>query len=104
MQGTQFPFGDGFRHRERIPPEKVDVLMQYLNASISNVQKWENGDKKPSGAAARLLSVIERKGMEVLLSLGSTDYAHRLITFESQKNQRLRNYTSDRLNCFPSFG
>jgi putative transcriptional regulator len=43
------------------------VFAVYLNASISTVQKWENGDKKPSGAAARLLSVIERKGLEVLV-------------------------------------
>jgi putative transcriptional regulator len=43
------------------------VFAAYLNASISTVQKWENGDKKPSGAAARLLSVIERKGLEVLV-------------------------------------
>jgi putative transcriptional regulator len=42
------------------------VFAAYLNASISTVQKWENGVKKPSGAAARLLSVIERKGLEVL--------------------------------------
>jgi putative transcriptional regulator len=42
------------------------VFAAYLNASISTVQKWENGDKKPSGVAARLLSVIERKGLEVL--------------------------------------
>ena len=40
------------------------VFAAYLNASISTVQKWENGDKKPSGAAARLLSVIKRKKME----------------------------------------
>ena len=43
------------------------VFAAYLNASISTVQKWESGDKKPSGAAARLLSVIERKGLEVLI-------------------------------------
>lgn len=42
------------------------VFAAYLNASTSTVQKWESGDKKPSGAAARLLSVIERKGLEVL--------------------------------------
>lgn len=41
------------------------VFAAYLNASISTVQKWENGDKKPSGAATHLLSVIERKGLEV---------------------------------------
>ena len=43
------------------------VFAAYLNASVSTVQKWENGDKKPSGAALRLLSVIERKGLEVLV-------------------------------------
>ena len=43
------------------------VFAAYLNASISTVQKWEWRDKKPSGAAARLLSVIERKGLEVLV-------------------------------------
>jgi putative transcriptional regulator len=43
------------------------VFAAYLNASISTIQKWESGDKKPSGAAARLLSVIERKGLEVLV-------------------------------------
>lgn len=43
------------------------VFAAYLNASTSTVQKWENGDKEPSGAAARLLSVVERKGLEVLV-------------------------------------
>ena len=43
------------------------VFAAYLNASVSTVQKWENGEKKPSGAALRLLSVIERRGLEVLL-------------------------------------
>mgnify|MGYP003381713020 CR=1 FL=1 len=43
------------------------VFAAYLNASVSTVQKWENGDKKPSGAALRLLSVIERRGLEVLV-------------------------------------
>lgn len=43
------------------------VFAAYINASISTVQKWENGEKKPSGAAARLLSVIERKGLEILI-------------------------------------
>jgi putative transcriptional regulator len=42
------------------------VFAAYLNASVSTVQKWENGEKEPSGAALRLLSVIGRKGLEVL--------------------------------------
>ena len=43
------------------------VFAAYLNASVSTVQKWENGDNKPSGAALRLLSIIERRGLEVLV-------------------------------------
>jgi putative transcriptional regulator len=43
------------------------VFAAYLNASVSTVQKWETGDKKPNGAALRLLSVIERRGLEVLV-------------------------------------
>lgn len=42
------------------------VLAAYLNTSPSTVQKWEEGTKKPSGAAAKLLQVIEKHGLEVL--------------------------------------
>ena len=54
------------RLRERLNISQA-VFAAYTNASISTVQKWENGDKKPSGAAVRLLSVIERNGLEVLI-------------------------------------
>lgn len=42
------------------------VLAAYLNTSPSTVQKWEAGTKKPSGAAAKLLQVIEKHGLDVL--------------------------------------
>lgn len=42
------------------------VLAAYLNTSQSTVQKWEAGTKKPSGAAAKLLQVIEKHGLAVL--------------------------------------
>lgn len=42
------------------------VLAAYLNTSASTVQKWEAGTKKPSGAAAKLLQVIEKHGLAVL--------------------------------------
>lgn len=59
---------DAIRHlREQLHISQA-VFAAYLNASVSTVQKWENGEKKPSGAALRLLSVIERKGLEVLVS------------------------------------
>lgn len=55
------------RLRERLHVSQA-VFAAYLNASVSTVQKWENGEKKPSGAALRLLSVIEQRGLEVLMT------------------------------------
>lgn len=51
--------------RERLRVSQA-VFAAYLNASLSTVPKWENGEKRPSGAALRLLSVIDRRGLEVL--------------------------------------
>ena len=38
-----------------------------LNTSLSTVQKWEIGDKKPSGPSLKLLNLIERRGLDTLL-------------------------------------
>mgnify|MGYP000170231630 CR=1 FL=1 len=43
------------------------VFAAILNTSISTVQKWEIGDKKPSGPSLKLLNLIERKGLESVL-------------------------------------
>lgn len=43
------------------------VFAAVLNTSLSTVQKWEVGDKKPSGPSLKLLNLIERKGLEVVL-------------------------------------
>lgn len=43
------------------------VLANLLNTSLSTVQKWEIGDKKPSGPSLKLLNLIDRKGLELLL-------------------------------------
>jgi putative transcriptional regulator len=43
------------------------VFAAYLNVSDRAVKKWEQGDAKPSGATLKLLSIIERKGLEVVL-------------------------------------
>lgn len=43
------------------------VFAAVLNTSVSTVQKWEVGDKKPSGPSLKLLSLIQRKGLEVVL-------------------------------------
>ncbi len=42
------------------------VFAAYLNTSVSTVRKWEIGDKKPRGAALRLLNIIDRKGLKAL--------------------------------------
>ena len=43
------------------------VFARYLNTSESTVQKWETGQKRPSGMALRLLRVVEKHGLEVLV-------------------------------------
>ena len=42
------------------------VFAAYLNTSVSTVQKWEIGDKKPGGPALKLLNLVERKGLKAL--------------------------------------
>lgn len=43
------------------------VFAAVLNTSVSTVQKWEVGDKKPSGPSLKPLNLIERKGLEAVL-------------------------------------
>ena len=43
------------------------ALAYIFNISPSTVQKWEQGNKKPTGASKKLLDIIERKGVEALL-------------------------------------
>lgn len=63
---------------EEIPPQQIKQLRErshvsqavfaaMLNTSLSTVQKWEIGDKKPSGPSLKLLSLIQRKGLEAVL-------------------------------------
>lgn len=42
------------------------VFARYLNTSESTIQKWETGQKRPSGMALKLLRVVEKHGLEVL--------------------------------------
>jgi len=46
------------------------VFANFLNVSVSTVQKWESptAGKRPGGAAAKLLQLVETKGIEVLLT------------------------------------
>jgi putative transcriptional regulator len=63
---------------EDMPPEKIKRLREkehlsqadldtVLNTSISTIQKWGIGHQRPNGPSRRLLSLIERKGLEAIL-------------------------------------
>lgn len=39
------------------------VFANYLNVTSSLVSKWERGEKKPSGASLKLLSLVEKNGL-----------------------------------------
>jgi len=42
------------------------VFAAVLNTSVSTVQKWEIGEKRPSGPSLKLLDVIHRKGIDAV--------------------------------------
>jgi len=42
------------------------VFGAVLNVGKSTVAAWEQGTKKPSAAAARLLEIVDRKGLDAL--------------------------------------
>jgi putative transcriptional regulator len=42
------------------------VFAAYLNISISTVQKWEIGHKKPTGAALKLLHLVAKRGLDAI--------------------------------------
>jgi len=43
------------------------ALASIFNISPSTVQKWEQGNKRPAGAAKKLLDIIDRKGIQALI-------------------------------------
>lgn len=61
-----------------MPPRKIKQLREkahlsqavfaaVLNTSVSTVQKWEIGNKKPNGPSLKLLNLIDRKGLDAVL-------------------------------------
>lgn len=42
------------------------VFAAYLNTTPSTVQKWEQGAKKPSSLALKLISLVDRHGLALL--------------------------------------
>lgn len=51
------------RERERASQA---VFASYLNVTTDLVSKWERGQKRPSGPALKLLSIVKTKGLEAL--------------------------------------
>ncbi len=48
------------REREQVSQA---VFAMYLNVTSSLVSKWERGEKRPSGASLKLLSLVEKNGL-----------------------------------------
>ncbi|HJZ42270.1 MAG TPA: helix-turn-helix domain-containing protein [Hyphomicrobiaceae bacterium] len=42
------------------------VLAGFLNVATSTVSQWERGERRPTGAALKLLHVVKRSGIEAL--------------------------------------
>ena len=42
------------------------VFARYLNVSKNLVSDWERGVKRPGGPALRLLTVVEKKGLQAI--------------------------------------
>ena len=43
------------------------VFARLLNTSLSTVQKWEIGQKKPTGTALKLLHLVQKRGLDVVV-------------------------------------
>lgn len=43
------------------------VFANVLNVTTSLVSKWERGEKHPSGASLKLLSLVKAKGLDAIL-------------------------------------
>ncbi len=42
------------------------VFAKHLNVSVTSVSKWERGEKKPRGASLKLLTLVQKKGLDVI--------------------------------------
>ena len=51
------------RERENV---SQSVFANYLNVSKGIISKWECGEKRPSGASLKLLSLVEKNGLSAI--------------------------------------
>ncbi len=56
----------GIRRMRRKARVSQAVFAHFLNVGKTTVQQWEQGHKRPNGAALKLLELVDRKGLGVL--------------------------------------
>ena len=54
------------RHLRETNRVSQPVFARYLNTSESTVEKWETGAKRPSGMALKLLTLVQKHGLQAL--------------------------------------
>ena len=42
------------------------VLAGFLNVAVNTVSQWERGERRPTGAALKLLHVVRTKGLDAV--------------------------------------
>jgi putative transcriptional regulator len=51
--------------RERENISQV-VFAHYINVTKGVISQWERGEKRPSGTSLKLLSLVEKKGLDAI--------------------------------------
>jgi len=51
------------RERERVSQA---VLARHLNVSTGLISQWERGEKRPAGASLKLLTLVQKKGLQAV--------------------------------------
>jgi putative transcriptional regulator len=54
------------KHIREVSRVSQAVFARLLNTSLSTVQKWEIGQKRPTGTALKLLHLVKKRGLEVV--------------------------------------
>ena len=42
------------------------VFAKYLNVTVSLISQWERGEKEPRGPSLKLLTLVQKKGLEAI--------------------------------------
>jgi len=57
---------DQIKHIREASHVSQAVFARLLNTSLSTVQKWEIGQKRPTGTALKLLHLVQKRGLKVV--------------------------------------